>query len=77
MRDVLDYLSRQVATVGVISNLPGANAQLRSHIALTMTQGASEEQMRHLFTVMGTYLGKERGDNALSVLQQVIDAQKK
>lgn len=76
MRDVLDYRSRQVATVGVISNLPGANAQLRSHIGLTMTQGFTEKQMRHLFAVMGSYLGKERGDNALMVLQQVVDAQK-
>lgn len=77
MRDVLDYASREVATVGVISNLPGANAQLRSHIGLTMTQGFTEEQMRHLFTVMGNYLGKERGDNAMAVLQQVVGSQKK
>lgn len=77
MRDVLDYASREVATVGVISNLPGANAQLRSHIGLTMTQGFTEEQMKHLFVVMGNYLGKERGDNAMAVLQQIIDSQKK
>ena len=77
MRDVLDYSSREVATVGAIGNLPGANDQLRSHIGLTMTQGFTEQQMRHLFTVMGTYLGKERGDNALAVLQQVVDSRKK
>jgi quercetin dioxygenase-like cupin family protein len=76
MRDVLDYRSRQVATVGVISNLPGANTQLRSHIGLTMTQGFTEQQMRHLFTVMGTYLGQERGDNAMAVLQQVVESRK-
>lgn len=63
--------------MGVISNLPGANAQLRSHIGNTMTQGFTEQQMRHLFTVMGTYFGKERGDNAMAVLQQVIDSRKK
>ncbi len=77
MRDVLDYRSREIATVGVLGNLPGANAQLRSHIGLTMNQGLTENQMRHLFTVMGSYLGKERGDNALMVLQQAVDAQKK
>lgn len=77
MRDVLDYQSREIATVGVISNLPGADAQLRSHIGLAMTQGLSGQQMKHLFTVMGTYFGKERGDNALMVLQQAVDAQKK
>ena len=76
-RDLLSYLDREVATVGVLSNLPGANAQFRSHIGLTMTQGASEEQMQHLFMVMGTYLGKERGDNALGVLKELLDSRKK
>jgi alkylhydroperoxidase/carboxymuconolactone decarboxylase family protein YurZ len=77
IRDVLDYRSREIATVGVISNLPGTNAQLRSHIDITMTQGFSEQQMRHLFAVMGYDLGRERGDNALMVLQQVVDSRKK
>jgi 4-carboxymuconolactone decarboxylase len=76
-RDVLDYLSREVATVGVLSNLPGANAQLRSHTGHTMTQGATEAQMRHLFLVLGTYLGKERGDNALATLEEVMVKRKK
>lgn len=76
IRDVLDYKSREIATVGALFNLPGANAQFRSHTGLAMTQGFTEQQMKHLFTVMGTYLGKERGDNALMVLQQAVDARK-
>ena len=76
-RDVLDYQNREIATVGVLSNLPGANAQFRSHTALAMTQGASEEQMRHLFTMMGSYLGKGRSDNALSVLKEITASRKK
>jgi quercetin dioxygenase-like cupin family protein len=76
-RNVLDYQSREIATVGAISNLPSANAQLRSHIGIAMTQGVSEEQMKHLFTVMGMYLGKERGDNAHAILQQIVDSRKK
>jgi alkylhydroperoxidase/carboxymuconolactone decarboxylase family protein YurZ len=72
MRDVLDYRSREIATVGVLSNLPGANAQLRSHIGLAMNQGLTGEQMKHLFTVMSSYIGKERGDNALGVLKEVM-----
>lgn len=77
IRDVLDYRSREIATVGVLFSLPGANAQFRSHTGLTMTQGFSEQQMKNLFTVMGSYLGRERGDNALLVLQQAVDARKK
>lgn len=77
MRDVLDYRSREIATVGVLSNLPGANAQFRSHTGLAMNQGITGEQMKHLFTVMGSYLGKERGDNALGVLKEVVSSRKK
>lgn len=77
MRDVLDYRSREIATVGVLFNLPGANAQFRSHAGLAMAQGFTEQQMKDLFTSMGAYLGKERSDNALTVLQQAVDAQKK
>lgn len=77
IRDVLDYRSREIATVGVLFNLPGANAQFRSHTGLAMTQGFSQQQMKDLFTVMGSYLGRERGDNALMVLQQAMDARKK
>lgn len=76
MRDVLDYASREIATVGVLFNLPGANAQFRSHTGLAMTQGFSEQQMKDLFAVMGSYLGRERGDNALMVLRQALGAQK-
>ena len=73
-RDVLDFQSRQLATVGAISNLPNTNAQLRSHITLTLVQGVSEEQMRHLFIIMADYFGRERSDNALSVLQEVVNS---
>ena len=76
MRDVLDYRSREIATVGVLSNLPGTNVQLHSHIGLAMNQGVTAEQLRQLFTVMGSYLGKERENNALAVLKEVLDSKK-
>jgi quercetin dioxygenase-like cupin family protein len=76
-RDLLDYRAREIATVGALANLPGANDQFRSHVGLAMTQGFSEEQMRHLFIVMGTYLGRERGDNALGVLGLATEAKSK
>lgn len=77
MRDVLDYRSREIVTVGVLCNLPGTNAQFRSHTGLAMNQGLTEQQMRHLFAILGSYLGKERGDNALGVLQEVVDSRNK
>lgn len=75
-RDNLDYLSRELAVVGALATIPGANAQLRSHINISINLGATEEQMQSLLVDMAAYLGKERSDNALGVLQQVLDAQK-
>lgn len=77
MRDNLDFLSREITTVGALSNLPGTNAQFRSHINIAMNMGASERQMRHLFSVMGSYFGKELEENALGVLETVLESRKK
>jgi quercetin dioxygenase-like cupin family protein len=76
VRDNLDYLSRELAVVGALVNIPGTNSQLRSHINICINLGVIEEQMRNLLAGMAVYLGKERSDNALGVLQQVIDARK-
>ncbi|MDR1577378.1 MAG: carboxymuconolactone decarboxylase family protein [Deltaproteobacteria bacterium] len=75
-RVLLDYKSREIATIGVISNLPGANSQLQAHIGLAMKQGFSASEMKSLFQILRTYLGQERGDNALSVLSLELDEQK-
>lgn len=77
MRDNLDFLSREISTVGALANLPGTNAQMRSHVGIAMNMGASERQMRHLFSVMGSYLGKEREENAVGVLEAVLESRKK
>lgn len=76
-RDVLNYREREIATVGALTNLPGTDAQLRSHIGLALNQGFTGEQMEHLFAVMGAGLGRERGDNALTVLREAVAARKK
>ncbi|MDR1872453.1 MAG: carboxymuconolactone decarboxylase family protein [Deltaproteobacteria bacterium] len=75
-RDVLDYESREIATVGVISNLKGANEQLRAHIGLALNQGVTAEQLKDIFQEMGPRLGQERADNALAVLRQVMESPK-
>lgn len=75
-RDTLKYLEREIATVGALSNLPGANAQFRAHTGLAMTQGVTEEQMKDLFTCMGNYFGREREDNAKTVLEEAVKVKK-
>jgi 4-carboxymuconolactone decarboxylase len=56
-RDNLDWQSRELATVGALAATPGAEAQLRSHMAASMRVGLTAAQLRQLTQVLA-----ERGD---------------
>jgi 4-carboxymuconolactone decarboxylase len=56
-RDNLDWQSRELATVGALSATPGAEPQLRSHMAASMRVGLTATQLRELTEVLA-----ERGD---------------
>ena len=47
-RDNLDWQSRELATVGALAALPGAESQLQSHVAFSMNVGLSAAQLRQL-----------------------------
>ena len=47
-RDNLDWQSRELATVGMLSALPGAEAQLQSHMRVSMNVGLTASQLRQL-----------------------------
>lgn len=56
-RDNLDWPSRELATVGALAATPGAEPQLRSHMAASMRVGLTAAQLRQLVAVLA-----ERGD---------------
>lgn len=56
-RDNLDWQSRELATVGALAATPGAEPQLRSHMAASMRVGLTSAQLRQLIEVLA-----ERGD---------------
>jgi 4-carboxymuconolactone decarboxylase len=47
-RDNLDWQSRELATVGALSALPGVESQLQSHIGFSMNVGLTAPQLRQL-----------------------------
>ena len=51
-RDNLDWQSRELATVGMLSALPGAEAQLQSHMRVSMNVGLTARQLRQLTQVL-------------------------
>ena len=76
-RDNLDFLSREIATVGALSSLEGVNPMLRFHIGAAMHVGLTEHQAKALVALLGAAVGKKAGDNAGAVLQQVLDSRTK
>jgi 4-carboxymuconolactone decarboxylase len=58
-RDNLDWQSRELATVGALAATPGAEPQLRSHMAASMRVGLTAGQLRQVTEVLA-----ERGDAA-------------
>lgn len=51
-RDNLDWQSRELATVGMLSALPGAEPQLQAHVRIGMNVGLTEIQLRQLVQVL-------------------------
>ena len=76
-RDNLDFLSREIATVGALSSLEGVNPMLRFHMDAAMNVGLTENQTKELVALIGSEVGKKAGDNAGEVLQQVLDSRAK
>lgn len=51
-RDNLDWQSRELATVGMLSALPGVEAQLQAHLGFSMNVGITTAQLKQLTQVL-------------------------
>ena len=76
-RDNLDFLSREIATVGALSSLEGVNPMLRFHMGAAMNVGLTENQAKELVALIGSEVGQKEGDNAGEILKQVLDSRAK
>lgn len=73
-RDNLDWQSRELATLGMLSALPGAEAQLQSHMRISMNVGLSADQLRHLTEVLADRVDADHATRASEALTQAISA---
>jgi 4-carboxymuconolactone decarboxylase len=71
-RDVLDYQSRELATIAALASMEGVNSQLQAHFNIGFNTGLTEEQMRSLISVLLAEVGKKEAKNADEVLEQVL-----
>lgn len=69
-RDNLDWQSRELATVGALAAMAGAESQLQSHVGFSMNVGLTAAQLRQLAEVLA-----QRGHSEAAVRTRAAIAQ--
>ncbi|MDL2315587.1 carboxymuconolactone decarboxylase family protein [Desulfovibrio sp. OttesenSCG-928-A18] len=75
-RDVLDFQTRELATISALAAMSGTAGQLQFHLGASMNVGLTEGQMKHFVTVIENKVGKQEGQIAASVLEKVLAARR-
>lgn len=75
-RDNLGWPERELATVGAIAMLPGAESQLASHMRISRNVGLGEAQLQHVVRVLRDEVGPEAGSRAEAAREQSNNASK-
>ena len=76
-RDNLDWQSRELATVGALVAMPGAEAQLSSHMRASLRVGLTAAQLQQLTQVLADEVGTEAAARANEALTQALAAASK
>jgi len=75
-RTNLDWQSRELATVAMLSAMTGVESQLQSHVAISMNVGLGERQLRQLIEVLATRVDAEAAGRAQAALDQRLRSAK-
>jgi alkylhydroperoxidase/carboxymuconolactone decarboxylase family protein YurZ len=73
-RDNLDWQSRELATVGMLSALPGADPQLQAHMRISMNIGITSSQLRQLVQVLAERVDPGTATRARTSLERHLAA---
>ncbi len=73
-RDNLDWQSRELATLGMLSAPPGAEAQLQSHLRFSLNVGLTAAQMQQAVQVLDERVGADNSRRARVALAKLLAA---
>jgi 4-carboxymuconolactone decarboxylase len=71
-RDVLDWQSREIATVAALAALDGVESQLQSHLGVALNTGLTADHLRSLVSVLRDRVGRAPADRAGILLDKVV-----
>ena len=71
-RDNLDWQSRELATVSMLSALSGAESRLQSHMRVSMNVGLTASQLRQLTQVLADRVDADNARRAREALERQL-----
>ena len=71
-RDNLDWQSRELATVAMLSSLAGVEPQLESHMRISMNVGLTAGQLRQLVEVLAEQVDADSARRARAALSRTL-----
>ena len=71
-RDNLDWQSRELATVSMLSALHGTESQLKSHMGISMNVGITPEQLSQLAQILSDHVDAEAAARARVALASSV-----
>jgi len=71
-RGILDYQSREIATLSALANIAGVESQLKAHVGIATNVGLTEAQLSALAAVLNQRVGRQAGHRAEQALQAVL-----
>jgi 4-carboxymuconolactone decarboxylase len=74
VRDILDFQSRELATVAALASMNGTEGQLRFHLGAAMNTGLNEAQMKGFVEVIKSRVGNEEAERASNLLGEILKA---
>jgi len=74
-RGVLDYQSREIATISALASLDGVDSQLKSHVAIASNVGLTQTQLAEVAAVLSGVVGDTEGRRAEQAVGAVLPEQ--
>ncbi len=71
-RDILDYQSREIATVSALASIDGVGSQLKAHVGIASNVGLTQDELTALAAVLKEMVGKQEGGRAEQALMAVL-----
>ena len=71
-RDILDFQSRELATIAALASMTGTGGQLQFHLRAAMNTGLSEAQMQDFIAVLKAKVGQQEAEDAAAILSKAL-----